>query len=427
MANGSQFTGRVLLLGRQVNDPALPKMLRDKAGLRIASSSDFPRGTITAAGLAGSDGVYFERLGVAVASSAPDQVAPLAGPSGAAGILAVERERFVYAFQIPRPDIAPAAVPARIGQFGPRSVDTLVCSLVAPSLVSRTRQVDESANTWGLVSTGVLNSSRTGRGIRVAVLDSGIDLQHPDFAGRQVVTHSFIDGETVQDVHSHGTHCIGTALGSAKPPSLPRYGVAGETEIYAGKVLSNAGSGADGGILGGINWALENGCRVISMSLGAATQRGQRHSDVYEAVAQRALAQNTIIIAAGGNESDRPKGVINPVGHPANCPSIMAVGAVDSDMQIAWFSVRGTEPDGGGIDIVGPGMDIYSTVPLPAAHGRKNGTSMACPHVAGIAALYCEANPNASAKDIWQLLIKNAKPLEGDPADFGAGLVQAPR
>src|SRR5687768_12474874 len=145
------------------------------------------------------------------------------------------------------------------------------------------------------------------------------------------------------------------------------------------------------------------------MSLGTATQQGDQHSQVYETAAQRALAANTLLIAAAGNESDRRNGLINPVGHPANCPSIMAVGAVDSDMQIAFFSTRGTEPNGGGVDIVGPGVEVYSTVPMPGKHGRKSGTSMACPHVAGIAALYAEANPNATARELWQHLVNNAK------------------
>ncbi|MEO8259095.1 MAG: S8 family serine peptidase [Acidobacteriota bacterium] len=422
----AEFTGRYLLLGRQANDTGLPKTLRDKAGLTVASSSDFPRGAVDMARFGGADGVYFEKLGVAVTSSAPDQGAPLMGPMSAGDLLTVERERIVYVFQAPRRDNAPMAMPARLGEFAPQGIDNLVCSLAAPSLFQGPAEVDESARTWGLASSRVIESSWTGRGVRVAVLDTGFDLNHPDFAGRSVVSHSFIDGETAQDAHSHGTHCIGTALGPARPPAPPRYGVAFAADIYAGKVLGNSGRGSDGAVLAAINWAMTNGCRVISMSLGSATQRGQRYSQVFETAAQRAMAGNTIIIAAAGNESDRNKDIINPVGHPANCPSIMAVGAVDADMKIAYFSTRGMDPDGGGVDILGPGVNVYSTVP-PGAHGRKNGTSMATPHVAGIAALYAEANPNATAREIWQLLVTNARRLALDPADMGAGFVQAPR
>jgi subtilisin family serine protease len=426
LAGRTEFTSRFLVLGRHTHDASLPKMLRDKAGLTVAASSDFPRGTVDMGRFGGADGVYFEQLGVAVTSSAPNQLAPLAAP-GAGSIVAVERERVVYMFHVPQRDYAPMTVPTSIGHFGPQHVDTLVCSVSAPSLTRSGRDADESSHTWGLVSTKVVDSSRTGRSVRVAVLDSGFDLQHPDFVGRSVVNHCFVDGEQVQDGNSHGTHCIGTALGPARPPSLPRYGVAAEAEIYVGKVLSNQGRGTDGSILAAINWAIANGCRIVSMSLGSAAQRGDPPSQVYETVGQRALAQNTLIIAAAGNESERSRNVINPVGHPANCPSIMAVGAVDANMQIADFSTRGMDPNGGGIDLVAPGVNVYSSVPLPKAHGRKNGTSMACPHVAGIAALWAEANPSASARDLWQLLINNALPLRLDPSDAGAGLAQAPR
>jgi subtilisin family serine protease len=201
--------------------------------------------------------------------------------------------------------------------------------------------------------------------------------------------------------------------------------VAPSADIYVGKVLSDRGRGNDGAVLSALDWAIANRCRIVSMSLGTATRRGDPFSQVYEAVGQRALAANTLIIAAAGNESERP-GVINPVGHPANCPSIMAVGAIDVHMQIASFSTRGFDGDGGRIDIVGPGVNVYSTVPMPGQHARKSGTSMACPHVAGIAALYAEAKPGASARELWQLLVSNAKRLDLDAADVGAGLAQAP-
>ncbi len=423
-AGPQQFTGRYLVLG-QPNDTSLPKMLRDRAGLRIASASDFPQGAVDAAGLAGADGVYLDLLGVAVTSSSPEQMGPLSASSG--GPLAIEPERYVFALSPPRPDQAPMLAPAALGGgMGMLSVDALLCSLIAPGLAPAAGRLDESLRTWGLVTTGVVDSPRTGRGVRIAVLDSGFDLQHGDYAGRAIVTRSFVDGESAQDGNGHGTHCIGTAAGPAVPGTLPRYGVAGDAEIYAGKVISDTGRGSDGSVLAGLNWALTNACRIVSMSLGTATQPGQAHSEVYESVAQRALAANTLLIAAAGNESKRDRGQINPVGHPANCPSVMAVGAIDSDMQIANFSTRGMSGHGGGIDLVAPGVDVYSTIP-PSTRGHMSGTSMACPHVAGIAALWVEAHPNASAREIWELMVRHARRLNLDAADAGAGLVQAPR
>lgn len=423
-AGPPEYTGRYLVLNRDAADDGLPKLLRVRAGLRVATSSDFPKGTVDASSLAGADGVYFENLGIAVTSSPPDQAESLTKSSS--DVVVVERERVVRIFTMPPRDIAPAEAPAQWEGLGVRELDTLVCSLTQAERAFVAAALDESARTWGLVSTGVIETLRTGRGIRVAVLDTGFDLTHPDFNGRGVVSKSFIEGETAQDEHSHGTHCIGTSLGPAMPRTMPRYGIATDAEVYAGKVLSNSGSGTDGAVLAGINWAIASGCRVISMSLGTATREGDRHSEVFEAAAQRALAAKCIIIAAAGNESNRRNNIINPVGHPANCPSIMAVGAVDSEMRIADFSTRGTSDAGGKVDIVAPGVDVYSSVP-PGTYKKMSGTSMACPHVAGLAALYIEAHPTATPKEIWQLMVRDAKKLTLDAADMGAGLAQAPR
>ncbi|MSQ46904.1 MAG: hypothetical protein EXR78_00725 [Deltaproteobacteria bacterium] len=246
------------------------------------------------------------------------------------------------------------------------------------------------------------------------------------------------------DLNGHGTHCIGTALGAQQPAGgVRRYGCAFRGEIYVGKVLSNQGSGGDSGILAGINWAITNQCRVISMSLGAPVQPGETFSAIYENVAQRALRSNpgTLIIAAAGNESSRP-GMIAPVGRPANCPSILAVAALDSNLRIARFSNGGMNPNGGGVDIAGPGVGIFSSVPepfpatvQPGGPGRPwppryhsiSGTSMATPHVAGIAAMWLEARgTGTTAQSLWQLLTGNAIRLTLPSRDAGAGLVQAP-
>ena len=143
-------------------------------------------------------------------------------------------------------------------------------------------------------------------------------------------------------------------------------------------------------------------------------------------MAKRAAGAGSLILAAAGNDSRRPTAV-NPVSHPANCPSILAVGALDANLAIGSFSNRGINPDGGQVDVDGPGVDILSSVTLPTRYGRKNGTSMATPDAAGVAALLAETNPNVRGAALGQLLTGRARRLATLPsADVGAGLVQSP-
>jgi subtilisin len=434
-------TGRSLVLFADGGAEAGMQALQEAVGVEVVAAA----GEESAPAEGG--GILFESLGVAVVDAPPEQVIQAAGESA---ILAVEPERIVYALEATRyappatngqaalPQAAPAGPLAQAAETGALSAEYLrgyreavlhltdgVAAGGAAAAGATIAAVDESQATWGLQATKVVNCCRTGKGIRVAVLDTGFDLQHPDFAGRSVTTQSFIAGEAVQDGHGHGTHCIGTALGAKCPGVRPRYGIAYEAEIYAGKVLSNAGSGADAGILAGIEWAVQNGCAVISMSLGAATQPGQAFSQVFERVALRAQEKGTLIVAAAGNESQRPA-VVNPVGHPANCPSIMAVAALDVQGAIARFSNRGINPDGGQVDIAGPGVDVHSSWPLPTRYRRISGTSMATPHVAGIAALHAEAEPAARGAALGRLLTGGAQRLTLPSSDVGAGMVQAP-
>jgi subtilisin family serine protease len=347
-------------------------------------------------GLWEGDGLVMGQLGVALVTADDDQVTALARAADEPGpISLIEPERFV------------------------RAIET-----TAPATDVEAPAVDESLFTWGLQATGAQNSKATGKGVRVAVLDTGFDLKHPDFAGRTVVSSSFVQGEEVQDGNGHGTHCIGTSCGPRELDEGPAYGVAYEAEIYAGKVLSNEGSGADGGILSGIDWAITSGCAVVSMSLGAAAQPGQAYSRTYERVATRAMQKGTLIIAAAGNESDRRTGRINPVGHPANCPSILSVSAIDVARAMAWFSC-GTVDTIGAVDLTGPGFDVHSSWPTPLRYKRISGTSMATPHVSGVAALVAQVT-GARGFELWARLAQTARRLSLPSTDVGAGLVQAP-
>lgn len=424
-----EYTGRLLVTTRPNQGKDVISALRNDAGLTVASSRDFKDQAVTAEALTEGDGVYLEEIGVAIVTpGANDQIGKIA----AMGIAAededqpiIEPERVVYAMNEHFGDYlrgfrdAVNEVSARYNS-GSGNIDV--------ALAEEMSEVLANGVTWGLQKTRVVVNFPyiqpwTGKGIKVAVLDTGMDLNHPDFAGRTIISKSFVPNEAVQDGHSHGTHCIGTALGPKNPtdPNQPRYGVAYEGQIFAGKVLSNAGSGADGWILGGINWAIANKCHVVSMSLGArTTQPG--FSAAYEQAAATGLAAGTLIIAAAGNDGGLP------VSHPANCPSIMAVGAVDQNLVKAPFSNITHFSPYGKVDIVGPGVGVLSSVPVnKGKYGTMSGTSMATPHVAGIAALHAQSKSTYRGAALWQRLIATALALPNQPASHvGAGLVQAP-
>ena len=412
-----ETTGRYLVL--------LPE--RD-VGLGMSALTD-------STGVREIDDAAVSHLGVAVVTLDPDRLQSLtAAVAGDAPILAVEPEQIMYAIE----GEEVSGNTANYLQGYKDGVTNLVNSLngnvtITPEQKLTTNAYSDGTATWGLQATKVVGSQYGGAGIKVAVLDTGLDLTHPDFVNRVIIEKSFISGEAVQDLQGHGTHCIGTACGPLNPPDVAapmRYGVAHNAEIYVGKVLSNRGSGSDGGILAGIDWAVANGCQIISMSLGAPTTVGTPYSPIYETVAQRALDRGTLIIAAAGNESrdfstGKRRVPPNPVGRPANCPSIMAVAALDSNLQIASFSNGSINPQGGQIDIAAPGVDVYSTWYMPIRYQTISGTSMATPHVAGIAALYAEATGKRGL-ELWGLLMRESRRLALPSVDVGVGLVQAP-
>jgi subtilisin family serine protease len=267
---------------------------------------------------------------------------------------------------------------------------------------------------------------RTGRGACVAVLDTGVDLAHPDLAPRLAEdwrAASFVPGEAVQDGHGHGTHCVGVVGGPRRSSSGTRYGVAPDARVLVGKVLSDAGTGFSDWILDGIDWAADNGARAISLSCISSRSAGQPYAVVYERVAENLLGSRpgALLLAAAGNASERPW-YTRPVDNPAACPSLVAVGAVHPAGRIASFSGRQMD-DVGEVNLAAPGVRVHSAW-TGGGFRTLGGTSMAVPHVAGVAALYLEEEPALSARGLWRALEQRALSL-GDVRDFGRGLVQA--
>ena len=392
---GSGHTGRQLVLLKEGTGRAGAEILRNATGLRMAVSSDFD-GSVRQTHLAPGEGMLFERLGAALLHGDPDQARALANGSDAQTLL-VEPERYVRASGL---------------AHGP----------TAPTLPL----ADTTLATWGLQATRILSSRYAGRGIRVAILDTGVDLEHPDFAGRTIVSQSFVTGLPVDDGNGHGTFCAGVACGPQQPSQPPRYGIAFGADLYIAKVLDDNADGTDGNILAGIDWAVRNNCAVISMSLGSPVAVGDSYPHVYEQVAARALAAGSLLIAPAGNESQRPD-TIAPVEHPANCPSILAIGALDPSFAVAPFSNGGLNRNGGEVNLAAPGIAIFSAAPRPTLYQTASGTSMAAPYAAGIAALLAEANPAARGAALQALLLQSFVALVAPARDVGAGLVQAPQ
>ena len=424
----AETTGRFIVVfaeddDRRTDDADAERILRSLTGVsNIASARDLSE-PADYGQLESADATWIPDLGIAVVTMDPtDAVGLQAAESSEGQVLVVEPELVHHV-------LAPTATDYLTG-YQDAVIDLthrLGGSAAAAAATTRPVVMETFADTpqltWGLQATGVASSSRTGAGVKVAVLDTGFDLTHPDFAGRAIQSKSFVAGQAVQDEHGHGTHCVGTSCGPRSPAGTRRYGCASDAEIYVGKVLSNGGSGTDSGILLGIDWALSQGCDVISMSLGADVATV---SKTYEAVGARALRRKSLIVAAAGNNAHRPS---DPgfVGVPANSPSIVAVAALDSQLAVAPFSARTNTVRGGQIDIAGPGVGVFSSWPMTKGRYRSiSGTSMATPHVAGIAALWAEAT-GRRGRGLWCTLTAEARRQLTPSVDVGAGMVQAPQ
>jgi subtilisin len=207
-----------------------------------------------------------------------------------------------------------------------------------------------------------------GQNERIAILDTGYsahnDLPHP------VATQSFIRGESVDDRNAHGTHCAGTALGRNG------IGVAPDAQLIVGKVLSNSGSGSSTGIAEGIEWAVDEGATIISMSRGG----GAAHEPTRRAI-QRANDNGILVCASAGNSGQRLP--TNTIGYPGRHLETYCSGSMDQQGRISSFSSAGREMDG-----VTPGSAIVSTSNTsPTGYKTMSGTSMSCPFSAGLFAV----------------------------------------
>jgi subtilisin family serine protease len=259
----------------------------------------------------------------------------------------------------------------------------------------------------------VWKSGYDGKGVKVAVLDTGVDAGHPDLAGRIAGSTSFVPGQAVQDGHGHGTHVASTIVGSGAASDGRRKGVAPGAELLVGKVLGNDGRGQDSWIIAGMEWAAHSGAKIVSMSLGGDASGP---SDVLsETVDELSASTGTLFVIAAGNSGPTEQ----TIGTPGIADSALTVGAVDKSDKLASFSSRGPRVGDYAVkpEITAPGAAITAAraagttmgTPVDDYYTTSNGTSMATPHVAGAAALVAQAHPDWTGQQIKQALATTAR------------------
>lgn len=267
---------------------------------------------------------------------------------------------------------------------------------------------------WGVVAVqapAAWNTS-TGQAVRIAVLDTGIDYEHPDLTEVVKGGVDFTGSQNgYKDVQGHGTHMAGILAASMN--GLGTVGVAYQAEIYAVKVLRDSdGWGYYSWWIKGIEWAVENHMQVVSMSLGGTTD-----SEALRRTVDLAYSKGLLIVAAAGNAAESSDAVL----YPARYESVVAVGALDSNSNLAGFSRRGPE-----LELVAPGVSIYTTA-LGASYAYSSGTSAATPFVAAAAALTWAVNQKLNNTQVRRILDETACDMgpEGWDASYGYGLVNA--
>jgi len=257
--------------------------------------------------------------------------------------------------------------------------------------------------TWG---------TSTGYGVKVAILDTGIDGTHSDLEGKVAGGHDFTGIGSYSDDNGHGTHVSGT-VAAIYSNNIGVYGVAPSASLYAVKVLDSTGSGYLEWIIAGIEWAITNKIDVINMSLGTTSDM-QSLEDACNA----AYEEGILIVAAAGNSGNKP-GNRDTVEYPGGYASVIAVAASDSNDARASFSSTG--PD---VELIAPGVSILSSIP-GGGYAYYSGTSMASPHVAGVAALVLAANSELTNVQVRSILQQTAENLGLKQEHQGYGLVRA--
>lgn len=260
-----------------------------------------------------------------------------------------------------------------------------------------------------------------GTGIKVCIIDTGIDYNHPDLMDNYKGGYDFINRTTnPKDQHGHGTHVAGTI--AATDDDVGVIGVAPEAFIYAYRVLDANGNGSYDNIVAAIQRAIDEKMQIVSMSLG-----GGSYSQALKDICDAAYNSGIIIVAAAGNSDG--DGSQNTVAYPARFNSVIAVASTDSNDNRSSFSSCGPE-----VEVAAPGSNVISTVPTsgtiisdPSGYKSLNGTSMATPHVSGVVALMLKSNLDLTPVDVRAILGTTSVDLglNGRDIFFGSGRIDA--
>ncbi|ARK25362.1 hypothetical protein SporoP37_12320 [Sporosarcina sp. P37] len=283
------------------------------------------------------------------------------------------------------------------------------------SLDGRLSQGINQTIPWGVRKVRAQSSWRnyTGKGVKVAVLDSGISLRHEDVTVSGGV--SFVAGtSSYADDHNHGTHVAGII--GAKNNHTGVVGVAPDAELYAVKVIDRNNSFLTSDLIKGIDWSITNEMDILNMSL--YTYDYYNHYGLHEII-KTAYNEGMLLVGITGNTGTDSRD--NTVNYPGKYSEVIAVGSIDEDSLVSYYSSFGSETE-----VTAPGSYVYSTL-KNGSYGYMSGTSMAAPHVAGLLALLKEEYPNYTNRQLRSKLIQNSidmGTLGRDPY-YGHGLVQA--
>ncbi|MFI7120760.1 S8 family serine peptidase [Amycolatopsis sp. NPDC049868] len=271
----------------------------------------------------------------------------------------------------------------------------------------------------------------TGKGTTVAVVDTGIDENHPDLAGKTVASADFSGEGDIVDRHGHGTHVASIIAGTGAASGGRYKGVAPDAKLVVAKVFDASGEGDTALVMAAIDWTVAQGVKIVNLSLGAGVSDGA--DPLSEQIDKLSAQSGTLFVVAAGNSGPGDRSVTTP----GAAASALTVGTVDRDNKIAWFSSRGPRLRDAAVkpELVAPGVGIVAAraadtamgEPVDDSYTAASGTSMATPHAAGGAAILLQQQPGLTGQALKNTLVTTAKDIGLRWYEQGAGLLDIER